>query len=60
MAVGAEDILLLDDNFVPQGLSRMGYRCYSTQLLEHRRDTPAEIEGFCTAQRTYNYAFPKI
>lgn len=60
MAVGAEDILLLDNTLVPQSLSRMKYRCYSTQLLEHRRDIQAEIEGFCTPQRTYNYAFSKI
>lgn len=28
--MGAEGILLLDEKLVPQGLSRMEYRCYLT------------------------------
>lgn len=44
--MGAEDILLLGDNLVPQGLSRVEYRCYRAQLLEGRRDTAARSRGF--------------
>lgn len=60
LAVGAEDILLLDDNRVPHGLSRVEYRCYLTQLLNAGETLKPETEGFCTAETAYNHAFPTI